>query len=478
MRAVPRPIIAGASRHPARPLLRPQTLLSLALALGLGGCAGLPDQRLANEALQNGDTAKAEQNYRQLAALGYADAQVGLADIQVQSGDPEQLRQAEAAYRAAAVTSPRAQVRLGRLLANKPQPSVAEQHEAEDLLKRAMANREDSSLLPLALLYLQYPRTFPEVDPQRLIDQWQAAGYPQAGLAQIMLYRAHETYDQHLDQVERICRPLLAQQDICYTELATVYQKRAAAEPRAALIAQLLTAYDQGQVAPERLDGVARVLADPALGTPDAKTAKALFERIAPGYPAAWVGLAQLLYDFPELGGAADILGYLDKGRAAALPRAELLTGRLYYEGKLVPPDPRRALGHLETASATEINAYYYIGQIYRRGYLGEPDPQKAVNNLLMAARGGQASADFALAQLYSGGRGTQPNLINAYVFIQLARQQPTPPPQVTDLAQAIEQALPLDKRAQAQQRLEGELRRRGGSSLSSIPAARQEPSL
>jgi alginate biosynthesis protein AlgK len=477
MIAVPRPTPPGATRLSVRASRRP-ALLALALALGLGGCAGLPDQRLANEALKSGDIATAERNYRQLAALGYADAQVGLADIQVQSGDPAQLREAEAAYRAAAATSPRAQARLGRLLANKPQPSVAEQREAEVLLKRAMANREDNVLLPLALLYLQHPQSFPQVDPQRLIEQWRAAGYPQAGLAQIMLYRAHETYDQHLDQVEGICRALLAQQDICYTELATVYQKRAAHAPQAALIAQLQDAYGQGKVPPERLDSVARVLADPSLGTPDAKTAKALFERIAPLYPAAWVSLAQLLYDFAELGDAEQILGYLEKGRAAALPRAELLTGRLYYDGKRLPPDPRRALQHLENASSGEITAYYYIGQIYRRGYLGEPDPQKAVDNLLMAARGGQASADFALAQLYSGGHGTQPNLINAYVFIQLARQQANPPPPVIDLGQAIEQALPLDKRAQAQQLLEGELRRRSASTLSSIPAARQEPSL
>ena len=56
---------------PLRSLSAP-TLLSLAIAIGLGGCAGLPDQRLANEALKRGDTALAEQNYRQLADLGYS----------------------------------------------------------------------------------------------------------------------------------------------------------------------------------------------------------------------------------------------------------------------------------------------------------------------------------------------------------------------------------------------------------------------
>ena len=85
------------------------SLCAVALAVSLAGCAGLPDQRLANEALKRGDTALAQQNYKQLADLGYSEAQVGLADIQVDSRDPAQMKQAEATYRAAASVSPRAQ---------------------------------------------------------------------------------------------------------------------------------------------------------------------------------------------------------------------------------------------------------------------------------------------------------------------------------------------------------------------------------
>jgi alginate biosynthesis protein AlgK len=117
-------------------------LLSLAIAIGLGGCAGLPDQRLANEALKRGDTAMAEQNYRQLADLGYSDAQVGLADIQVGTRDPELIKQAEATYRAAAATSPRAQSRLGKLLAVKPNSTEAEQ--LEEGLRQWRSRHADS----------------------------------------------------------------------------------------------------------------------------------------------------------------------------------------------------------------------------------------------------------------------------------------------------------------------------------------------
>lgn len=145
------------------------------LSLALAGCAGLPDQRLANEALKNGDTATAQRNYQALADLGYTEAQVGLADIWMQSPDAEQLKQAEATYREAAKTSPRAQARLGRLLASKPGATEAELHEAQALLQQAFASGDASSLTPLAMLYLQHPQSFPRSMP----SSKSASGAPQ-----------------------------------------------------------------------------------------------------------------------------------------------------------------------------------------------------------------------------------------------------------------------------------------------------------
>ncbi|WP_416422612.1 alginate biosynthesis TPR repeat lipoprotein AlgK [Pseudomonas sp. App30] len=449
-------------------ILPGSALLGLAVAIGLAGCSGLPDQRLANEALKRGDTALAQQNYQQLADLGYTEAQVGLADIQVGTRDPEQLRQAEATYRAAADTSPRAQARLGRLLALKPHPTEAEQREAEGLLKKAFANGEGNTLTPLAMLYLQYPNTFPGVNAQAKINEWQAAGYAEANLAQVLVYRIQGTYDQHLDDVENLCRKALTVADVCYVELATVYQKRQQTDRQQALLAQLQAAYARGAVPAMRVDAVARVLGDATLGQTDEKTAQAMLEKIAPVYPASWVSLAQLLYDFPELGDVDKMMEYLDKGRNADQPRAELLLGKVYYEGKLVIPDAKKAEQHLKAAAPTQISAHYYLGQIYRRGYLGEPEPQKAVDNLLMAARGGQASADFALAQLYSGGRGTQPNPVYAYMFVQLAKAQPEPAQPVLDLATQLETTLTPDQRAQAQQLLQQEQHVRGAMNQNS----------
>lgn len=443
--------------------LRMPWLLALA-ALGVAGCSGLPDQRLAQEAMARGDTSTAEQNYRQLADMGYADAQVGLADIQLATGDPEQLRQAEATYRQAAATSPRAAARLGRLLASKPGASDAEYREAETLLKDAAAAGERNTVLPLTLLYLQHPQSFPEVNAQQQISQWRAEGVPQADLAQVVLYRAQGTYDQHLDDVERICTAQLSVEDSCYVELATVYQKRGQPEKQQALIARLQAAYRSGQVPPQRLDAVARVMTDPTLGAPDMESAKALLEPIAPTYPEAWVSLARLMYEAPDQADVEQMLDYLDKGRAAGSPRAELLLGKLYYEGKLVPQDAAKAEQHLLKAAATEPSANYYLGQIYRRGFLGQVEPEKALEHLLSAARSGHTSADFALAQMFSQGRGIQPDPVNAYVFSQLAVQAGKP--EAPALVAQLDQQLTPVQRTDAQKRLAEERQYRGGGTM------------
>lgn len=464
------------------PAIMPSLMCALAIAISLTGCAGLPDQRLANEALKNGDTATAERNYRQLADLGYSEAQVGLADIQVETGDPARLKQAEATYRAAAESSSRAQARLGRLLVAKPGSSETERHEAETLLKKAFANGEGNTLIPLAMLYLQYPQSFPEVNAQKQIDQWRAAGYPEAGLAQVLLYRTQGTYDQHLAEVERICKAALSTTDICYVELATVYQKQAKPEQQAALLEQLKSAHQRGLVPASRVDSVARVLADRSLGQTDEKTAQALLEDIAPQNPASWVSLAQLLYDFPELGDSDKLLEYIDKGRNAEQPRAELLLGRLYYEGKTIPADASKAESHLlAAASAGEVSAHYYLGQLYRRGYLGTVEPQKAVDHLLQAARGGQLSADYALAQLFSEGHGIRQNLVNAWVFAQLAQTNATE--QSTALASELDAQLTSAQKASAQRLLEQERAARGAIgpganalALQAVQAPEEEP--
>lgn len=86
---------------------------------------------------------------------------------------------------------------------------------------------------------------------------------------------------------------------------------------------------------------------------------------------------------------------------------------------------------------------------------------------MLTAARNGQNSADFAIAQLFSQGKGTQPDPLNAYVFSQLAKRQDTP--QANELAAQLEQQLPPAQRAEGQRLLQQELAARGALSQSTL---------
>lgn len=423
-----------------------RALLSLAGCCLLVGCSGLPDQQLAREALLRGDTETARQNLQSLAGMGFPEAQTALADMAVDSRDPARLAEAESLYRQAASRSARAQSRLGRLLSREGGASDEQLKEAEGLLKQSIAQGEYSAVVPLTLLYVSYPQLSPDLDPQQLVNDWRARGIAEAELAQVLIYRSQGTYTAHLDKVETTCQALLAVQDICYVELATIYRLRQQPAAMQPLLANLRAAHAAGLVAPARLESVALTLADPTIPEPaELSQAKALLVEVAPGYPAAWSSLAKLLHDYPALGGVDEMLAALERGRATGDSRAELLTGRLYYDGIALPQDPRLAEAHLLKAAAEQPAANFYLGQLYRRGYLGEVRPQPAVDRLLLAARAGHGGADLALAQLFSESRGVKVNRVNAYVFAQLATEQGRP--EAAALVTSLEAALtPADR--------------------------------
>ncbi|BAN49552.1 alginate biosynthesis protein AlgK [Metapseudomonas resinovorans NBRC 106553] len=420
------------------------------------GCAGLPDQQLAREAMARGDSETARQNYEALAGKGYADAQTALGDMAAGSRDPSRVAEAESLYRQAAPSSVRAQSRLGRLLSRQGGASDDQLKEAESLLNQAIAQGEYSAVVPLTTLYLNYPQLSPALDPQQLVDGWRAQGIGEAELAQILIYRSQGSYTAHLAEIEAKCQAQLALQDVCYLELATVYRLRQQPEAMEQLLTRLRGAYAASLVPPTRVESVALALADPSIPAPaELSLAKALLDEIAPAYPGAWASLAKLLYDYPALGGTEEMLGDLERGRGAGDSRAELLTGRLYYDGRLLPMDPHLAEAHLLRAAAEQPAANYYLGQLYRRGLLGEVRPQDALDRLLLAARAGHSTADLALAQMFSESLGVKVDRVNAYVFARMAASRAQP--EATRLLATLEPAMSAAERQRAAQLLEEE---------------------
>jgi len=446
-------------------------LSSLSLGL-LAGCVALPDLQLAKTAKGSGDLATAEQNYRVLASEGYVEAQIGLADLLIRSPLIEQRMQGETLYRQALDRSPAAPARLGKWLASKPQASPAERREAEQLLRQSLAAGDNSALLPLVQLQLQDPQKLASGELERELEQWQAQGISEARLGKVLLYRVRGNYEQKLDEIEAICEGWLDQASECYVELAEIFQRRGNKDRQQQLLARLDSAYQAGVVSPERVMSVAKVLADSSLGEADPKAAQVLYTRIAPAYPDAWCGLAELVLRFPDLGDGAVLTGYLNKGIEAGSSRAALMLGQLYLKGQVVPADPRAAEQYLLQAAPGHLKAHLLLGRLYRDGALGDIEPEKALEHLLIAARAGDPSANIALAQLFGEGKGVRINAVYSYTFATLASRQGVAQGQV--LMERLAPRLQAQDYQQVESLLAREIEARGGQQVTARNQADQ----
>ncbi|MCP5162267.1 MAG: sel1 repeat family protein [Hahellaceae bacterium] len=440
----------------------------LALPFFMAACSHLPDQRLANQALLQGDTDTARWHYSELANAGYVDSQIALGDLYLRSTDIAQIKQAEAWYRKAAQSSPKAKTRLGKLLAKDPDATPSRLREAEGLLKTSLANGDESSLVPLMMLYVENEALWPNAEAQNLIDKGRAQGLPEADIAQIKLYRIRGTLNEHMNDVEAVCERRVNEYESCYPELANIYALKDDHGKLDRLIEKLNDGYQDHIITPRTLESVARVLVSPEIDAVTTKTldsriaiSKQLLEAISGEYPRAWIRLARLAKAYPTQISTESLLDYIDHGKQAGLLEAELIEGRLYYEGRRVPMNPWLAEKHLSHAAQEFKAAHYMLGQIYRRGYLGSANYTKALEHLLIAARDGQASADFALAEMFSSGIGIKANRATAYVFAHFANASGLNNERVVTLYQSLKDSLTRQEWEQAVAQIQRETQTR-----------------
>ncbi|MDX1456343.1 MAG: hypothetical protein R3276_02070 [Marinobacter sp.] len=401
-------------------MLRKAWVMAL-IVLGTTGCTSLPDIELAERKAAEGDVEAARQQLQELAQFGLVDAQIELGDLYAEDDAPESRQQALKWYGLAAEQgSDRAKGRLGKLHArggHTPQ----QRKRGEQFLKAALAGGDDSALIPLINLYLDYPQEFPDKDPRELIQRARAQGDPAGDFALARYYLIRGQIESKASEIEALCVPIAEAEPDCFVILGRLYLEQGRQEPFKALVQRARAAWESGSIEDRALYLFARSLSEEE--SPDRQVAVTheLYQMLEASYVPAMTAQAQLIMDNTYLADADEVIRLLTQGRAHGDLKASLSLARVYERGRIVPTDARKAIQFAEEAREKYPSADYLLGRIYRRGYLGEPEPEKARDYLLSAARRGFAKADYTLARLYWDGKGVEVNRQYAWAFALLA---------------------------------------------------------
>lgn len=416
------------------------------LMLAIGGCAHLPDMGVAATAVQRGDRATAESQYRALADFGLPSAQLALGDLLAGGPDREQkLPEAIAWYERAVVRDARGLARISGLYARNPTLSGVEldrlierlqgRHargervlsadiadlllargngrnagEVEYWAREAIAIKDPRGDYLLGVLCDQPFREAPDVPCAARHYRASAERIPEASGALIALAQRHADLGSPLQLARAATTP---HQGPARHSVFRVYRKKVGGVPLVSVSEALLAGLFDRDTRAGIIDGTqAAAIVDPELA-PAAATwdpTDAAVE-LAGAY-AANVGeeaRVRLL----------DLLVYLRPLRPL---EADLIEAQVYSDGNLVPVDPMRArdllLRHVDTSPAA---AYAYAG-LLRSGMLDEPDSVAAARWFERAGEGGLAKSWFILTRLYLYSPGFAPDRARAEAYATRAR--------------------------------------------------------
>lgn len=400
--------------------IRGVILSGLVLAL-MAGCSSLPDMRRAEKTAKWGDVQQAQKQLEKLARFGLPDAQVALGDLYADRDTPEDRRRALQWYQMAIKQgSERARIRVGKLYAREGN-TPEQRAQGARYLRKNLANGDDSALIPLINLYLQYPREFANQDPLALIKRARAKGDPAADYALARYYLLNGGFKAHLSDIESLCQPIAEAEPDCFPLLARVYMTQDRPDQLKALVKRAEDDWRAGEVDDRSLYLFARWLSDDEAPQPQVATSDRLYQLLTPQYVPALTARARLIMDNTYLAEPDKVIKMLKDARESGDLKASLSLARAYERGRIVPLDPEKAVRYANEAVAQYPSADYLLGRIYKRGYLGEPDPEKALQHLLKAAREGYPKADYLLAELFWEGKGVAVNRRYAWSFSTLA---------------------------------------------------------
>ncbi len=443
------------------PYIRPL----LVCVLLMTGCVRLPDLSLARRAAAAGDRETARWHLEELAARGYAVAWTDLGDM----AREHDARRAAYCYRQALAGDPRAPLRLGRLLAENRGLDPDGFDTVRQRLLAAVGRGDDRAYRTLIRMYAAHPDLAGRTDVDQAITAARAGGVAAAEYGLVLWYQGLGTSGGHLEEIEAVCGRNLDRIPSCNTDLARAYILSGRRQALERLWRDVAHRYRAGRLSAEVVEAVADTLAGQDADPARVRAAMTLYQQIAGTVPRALVRQARLLLRYPFLADQGQLPALVQRISGTDPDQANLLMGRIYFEGRQVPRDPARAEQCFLAVADRLPTAAYYLGRMYARGDLGRPDHRRALTYLLAAARSGMARADLALAVMFIRGRGIRANPVYALAFASLAAGQELE--RAVELRDRLWQAAPPDQKRQAVFLLEQERAWRRGDHLLKLSA-------
>lgn len=409
-------------RRRPRALIRRAVHCAMAAVL-CAGCAAMPDYQAGYVAMERGDLATARYHFRALARMGMPEAQIGYGDILKEEGGANSLAEAETWYLRAHERNFRtAAGRLGRLYAEfVGQGRLEYVDKAEHYLLLALDRGDYSGIRHLVEIYFLMPERYYANKRllRQLTDRIAQRDRAYADYAKALYYHFSGETRARASEILQLCLPIVRKMPGCYLEVARAHHARSDRRKFAAWQLEIKRAYRGGALDESEVSRIADWMGDAG----EAQVALELLQLVEWNYPPATYARARLLYDYPGVGSTGELLAALARARARGSLKAELLTGRIYFDGKYVPADPALAEKYFLKARAEIPAADYFLGELYYRGYLGRSDPGRGFEYLLSAARRGYTKADYALAEMFWIGKGNRRNPVYALSFAGLAAE-------------------------------------------------------
>jgi alginate biosynthesis protein AlgK len=410
--------------------------------------AAMPDLRRGQAALDAGDRAGAEREFRALADFGLPEAQIALGDM-LSAGPPAQRRVKEALewYLRAGQRDSRGYSRIASLYTRDYTVDPAD----IDAIIDKLVKRHDRGERALAgdigqlLMARGGGHNLPEVAQwaKRAKDWGDVRGSLQLGmLCDVPLARKVDA--QCAQKNYREAAPHLAEAAGRLIALQQRYPELGASVQTAGRLKAAFPPPERYSMYRTYLKGVAGV---PQMGVAEVLLVDLFNENTRPVRSQSTLALElvdpeqmqedPLIYDPTDA--AIELLSAYTKNTGPEAKRkfltllpylqkvrpleAALMEADVYIDGTLLPAEPKRAEAALLPWATRSAAAAFQLGEIYRIGYIDEPDYEAAILHYEIAGKAGLPRAWYSLTRLYLGAPAFMADRSRAQLYADNARK-------------------------------------------------------